>query len=110
MQGVVENSAIIEEMLGVERNAGRVLEEAKEKGNQMVLQARSEARRQIEETKEDLQKERDALERRLRAEGKKEVTRIIEERDRAIHRINEKARQQREMALAELREILFGDL
>ena len=45
MQGVAENSAIIEEMLGVERNAGRVLEEAKEKANQMVLQARSEARR-----------------------------------------------------------------
>ena len=64
----------------------------------------------IEKTREDLQKEREALERRLCAEGDEEVARIIAEKEQAIQRIKEKASQQRELALADLREIVFGDL
>jgi len=110
MQGVAENSAIIEEMLSVEKNAGRVLEEAKEKANQKVLQARSEARRLIEKTREDLQKERMALERRLCAEGDEEVARIITEKEQEIQTSKEHASKKREQAVADLRKIIFGDL
>ncbi|MEW6381318.1 MAG: hypothetical protein AB1611_17170 [bacterium] len=110
MQGVAENSAIIEEMLGVERNAGKVLEEAKEKGNQIVLQARADARRLIEKTREDLQKERESLEQRLKMEGEEEVARIIAEKDEILLWIREHSRKNRERVLADLRSRLFEDL
>ncbi|MEW5801504.1 MAG: hypothetical protein AB1847_05290 [bacterium] len=110
MEGVPESSSVVEEILGVEKNAGRALEEAKEKAIQMILQAKSASRRQIDKTREDLQKKRETLEHRLHAEGEAEVTRIIIEKEQAIQRIKEKADQRRELVMKELREILFGDL
>lgn len=110
MEGITESSGQIEEMLAVEKNAGKVLEEAKEKANQKILQARSEARNLLDKTREDLLKEREALEARLRTEGEEEVARVTAQRGDAIQRIKEKAHQQHDHALADLRELLFGDL
>jgi vacuolar-type H+-ATPase subunit H len=109
MQGATESS-LIEEMLEVERNACRVLEEAKEKGNQMVVQARSEARRMMEITREDLQKDREAMGKRLDLEGQEEVAQIMADKENALQRIKVHACQQRERVLQCLREMLFGDL
>jgi len=109
MKGVAESN-IIEEMLGVEKNACQVLEEAKEKGNRMVLQARSEARKLIEKTKEALQEEIKSLTKTLYLEGEERVEQIAVEKEKSLNRMKEQAVQKRELVLKELREILFGDL
>jgi len=110
MEGIPSDSRLIEGMLGVEKKANMVLEEAKEKAPQMVIQARSAARKLAEKTREDLQREWDGLEHRLHTEGEEETARIIAEKEQAMQKINDQGSQQRDQAVADLREIVSGDL
>lgn len=106
----VTETNILEKMLDADKNACLIIEEAKNKANAMIIQARVKAQKLIEKTRQEQEKIRQAMEDKLLYEGENEVARLLAEKDKYIQAINKKAFQQREQLLQELRTILFGDL
>ncbi len=109
MQDIGENSTI-EKILTADKNACKVLEEAKERGNQIIQESRMEANILIAETKEDLQKKRVAIEKEYIAEGEKEVAGIMAEKEERKEKLKMRALLQQKQLMNILRKIIFDDL
>ena len=98
---------IINQMLDVEKNACQIIQEAKEKGNKLIAEARDEAKRIIEATQKDLDQKALTLEQELREETEKEVERIKANKQNAIEMIEKQSILKKELAIKKLRKFLF---
>lgn len=101
---------IIEKMLEADKNACRVLEEAKEKAEAIIQQAKFEARKLIDKTKIDLQHKHESLERKVLFEAEKEVNIIIQEKKKYLQEIERHSLQGHKQVIQELKKILFDNL
>lgn len=104
------SESYINRLLDADENARRILEEAKERGNRGMAQARGESRQLIETTKETLKKNRESLQRQVTVEGEQEVVRFKVQKEKTIKELKQKAVQRHDRVVKELREILFGSL
>jgi len=101
---------IIHQMLGIEKSACQIIEEAKETGNRLISETRSESKRLIESTKKELSENAGELERKIQAEAEKEVKRIKSEKKNILEVVDKQAELRKEMAVKRIIKFLFKEV
>ena len=103
-------TSVIGKMLQTDKEACRLLEEAVEKSNIIVLHAKDNAQKLLQKTKEDLQRKQESLQKRLMSEGEKEAAQIMAKKEEYLKELKTRAVQYRTQALDELWNRLMEEL
>ncbi|MGA1842100.1 MAG: hypothetical protein ACMUIU_15885 [bacterium] len=106
----LSDTKIINQMLNIEKNACQIVENAIEKGNKVITEAREEAERLIEKRKQELSNDLLALEKKLQEETEKEAARIKAEKQQTLEMIDKQTISKKELTIKKICEFLFKQI
>lgn len=101
---------IINQMLEVEKEACKIIDQTKDKANRLLMQYRKKSRIITENTQKNLSRDKEVLKKQLLAEAEKTIERINKEKQVVLEKIEIHGKEKREKAINQVKKFLFDGI
>ncbi|MBN2372666.1 hypothetical protein JXL19_02605 [bacterium] len=100
---------VIAQMLLVEQQACKIIEDAKNEANKDLVDARNEYKKLIADTKNELNEDANTLTERMQAEAERDILDIRDKKQGVIDIIDRQYKKKKDLAFKKVRKVLFED-